>query len=84
MDDDDSNQISRRWVVGSAGIGLAAAATPALGRAVPPPQTAQPLQDPKKKYPAPPYARQSQPWPGLASKMEPPPVDSRLHGATAT
>jgi NAD(P)-dependent dehydrogenase (short-subunit alcohol dehydrogenase family) len=31
------------------------------------------LQDPRKKYPGPPFSRQSQPWPGLASKMEPRP-----------
>jgi NAD(P)-dependent dehydrogenase (short-subunit alcohol dehydrogenase family) len=35
--------------------------------------TAQPVQDPRTKYPEPPYKRQTQPWPGLASKMEPPP-----------
>ena len=29
--------------------------------------------DPKSKYPKPPFKRQSQPWPGLAGKMEPPP-----------
>src|SRR3954462_89449 len=31
------------------------------------------LSDPNRKYPAPPFKRQSQPWPGLAGKMEPPP-----------
>jgi NAD(P)-dependent dehydrogenase (short-subunit alcohol dehydrogenase family) len=31
------------------------------------------LQDPKTKYPKPPFKEQSQPWPGLASKMEPRP-----------
>lgn len=33
----------------------------------------QPLVNPTEKYPTPPYKKQSQPWPGLASKMEPPP-----------
>jgi NAD(P)-dependent dehydrogenase (short-subunit alcohol dehydrogenase family) len=33
----------------------------------------QTLKDPTKAYPKPPYKRQSQPWPGLANKMEPPP-----------
>jgi NAD(P)-dependent dehydrogenase (short-subunit alcohol dehydrogenase family) len=33
------------------------------------PDTANPVT----KYPKPPFATQSQPWPGLASKMEPPP-----------
>lgn len=31
------------------------------------------LRDPKTKYPAPPFPGQSQPWPGLASKMDPVP-----------
>jgi NAD(P)-dependent dehydrogenase (short-subunit alcohol dehydrogenase family) len=31
------------------------------------------LEDPTKKYPRPPFKSQSQPWPGLAGKMEPPP-----------
>jgi NAD(P)-dependent dehydrogenase (short-subunit alcohol dehydrogenase family) len=33
----------------------------------------QDLQDPISKYPKPPFKKQSQPWPGLASKMEPRP-----------
>ena len=37
------------------------------------------LQDPTDKYPRPPYKKQSQPWPGLASKMEPRPD----HGETS-
>ena len=37
------------------------------------------LDDPTKKYPKPPHKRQSQPWPGLASKMEPRPD----HGETS-
>jgi NAD(P)-dependent dehydrogenase (short-subunit alcohol dehydrogenase family) len=31
------------------------------------------LLDPVQKYPAPPFKRQSQPWPGLAGKMDPSP-----------
>lgn len=31
------------------------------------------LQNPADKYPKPPYKKQSQPWPGLASKMDPRP-----------
>src|SRR5882724_193561 len=31
------------------------------------------LVDPTTKYPRPPFAGQSQPWPGLASKMKPRP-----------
>lgn len=32
-----------------------------------------PLENPTAKYPAPPFARQSQGWPGLASRMDPRP-----------
>src|SRR6266550_8311500 len=31
------------------------------------------MSNPVDKYPAPPFKEQSQPWPGLASKMNPPP-----------
>ncbi|MFL5813731.1 MAG: SDR family oxidoreductase [Bdellovibrionia bacterium] len=34
---------------------------------------AEPLQDPTTKYPRPPFQKQSQPWPGLAGKMNPKP-----------
>ena len=34
---------------------------------------AQELQNPADKYPKPPYKKQSQPWPGLASQMDPRP-----------
>jgi hypothetical protein len=37
------------------------------------------LQSPADKYPKPPYKKQSQPWPGLASKMDPRPD----HGETS-
>ncbi|QNA83076.1 SDR family oxidoreductase [Sphingomonas sp. So64.6b] len=37
------------------------------------------IQDPKSKYPKPPFKRQEQPWPGLAGKMEPRPD----HGETS-
>src|SRR5258706_13428909 len=33
----------------------------------------QALENPADKYPKPPYKKQSQPWPGLASKMDPRP-----------
>jgi len=35
--------------------------------------TAEPVEDPTSKYPKPPYKFERQPWPGLASKMDPPP-----------
>ena len=72
-------------MVGAAGAGLAAvaAAAPALAQSAIPVSTQaaapQPLQDPAAKYPRPPYKRQSQPWPGLASKMDPRPD----HGETS-
>lgn len=75
----DENAMSRRRVVGGAGLGLAAiaAAVPAAGQTPPaasPPETPpKPLQDPTTKYPRPPYPRQSQPWPGLAGRMDPRP-----------
>ena len=41
--------------------------------------SAQKLRTPVDKYPKPPFKRQSQPWPGLASKMDPRPD----HGETS-
>jgi NAD(P)-dependent dehydrogenase (short-subunit alcohol dehydrogenase family) len=41
--------------------------------------SAQQLQDPTGKYPKPPFNGQSQPWPGLAGKMDPKPD----HGETS-
>src|SRR3954451_12611424 len=35
--------------------------------------TPQKLEDPTTKYPKPPFKSQSQPWPGLAGKMDPKP-----------
>jgi NAD(P)-dependent dehydrogenase (short-subunit alcohol dehydrogenase family) len=37
------------------------------------------MQDPRTKYPKPPFKQQTQPWPGLASKMDPKPD----HGETS-
>ena len=73
------NPLSRRQIVGGVGVGLAAA-TPAFAQT----QTASmktaqtnpepaAMDNPLDKYPKPPFKKQSQPWPGLASKMEPPP-----------
>ncbi|HEX3365685.1 SDR family oxidoreductase [Phenylobacterium sp.] len=38
-----------------------------------PSSTAAPFEDPTTKHPKPPFKRQSQPWPGLARDMDPPP-----------
>jgi len=75
--------ISRRTVVGGAALGMAAAsaAEPAFAK---PQGSAQGalqsgLKDPRTAGPKPPFQRQSQPWPGLASKMTPRPD----HGETS-
>jgi NAD(P)-dependent dehydrogenase (short-subunit alcohol dehydrogenase family) len=84
MDDHEKRPVSRRQAVGLVGLGVAAAATPALS------QTASQqsntvtsreptMQDPRAKYPKPPFESQTQPWPGLVSKMNPKPD----HGETS-
>ncbi len=77
----NDNPVSRRRVVGGAGLGLAAiaAALPASAQTPAAAAAPKPLQDPTTKYPAPPYPRQSQPWPGLAGRMDPRPD----HGETS-
>jgi NAD(P)-dependent dehydrogenase (short-subunit alcohol dehydrogenase family) len=77
------DKISRRKVLGGMAAAMAAAAvSPAFGA---PKENgissapAIPLQDPVSKYPKPPFNGQSQPWPGLASKMDPRPD----HGETS-
>ena len=70
--------ISRRELVGTLGAGVAAAVIPATSQAQTG-STAQPMADPTSKYPKPPYTSPFQPWPGLASKMTPPPD----HGETS-
>ena len=64
----------------AAGAGVAGALAAGTGsaRAEGPP-TAAPFVDPTTKYPKPPFPRQSQPWPGLAGKMDPRPD----HGETS-
>ena|SRR5947209_1536189 len=76
MKSEDTNT-SRRLVVGGLATGLVAGAavagsTPAVAVGAES-STAAPLQDPKTKYPKPPFQRQQQEWPGLAGKMNPPP-----------
>jgi NAD(P)-dependent dehydrogenase (short-subunit alcohol dehydrogenase family) len=71
--------ISRRHVVRSAGATLAASSigsSIAKGKAE---MKVQGITDPTTKYPQPPYKKQSQTWPGLASKMDPRPD----HGETS-
>lgn len=69
----DKKNISRRKAI--AGLATVVAA-PAFGApGMPTNNDAGPtgLEDPTTKYPRPPFKSQSQPWPGLASKMEPRP-----------
>jgi len=75
------SKLSRRRLVTTLGAGIAGAA---VGGGTGTAQevggsTAQPVQDPTTKYPRPPYPAQTQPWPGLASKMDPRPD----HGETS-
>ncbi|MBX9815591.1 MAG: NAD(P)-dependent oxidoreductase [Proteobacteria bacterium SG_bin5] len=70
-----SDDLSRRSVMSGVAIGAASAlgggsalAQGGEGRA-----EAVPLEDPRARHPKPPFKRQQQPWPGLASKMEPRP-----------
>jgi NAD(P)-dependent dehydrogenase (short-subunit alcohol dehydrogenase family) len=76
---DMGNTFSRREVVGSLGATLAVAATPGVTEERRSSTLVQALQNPKDKYPKPPFPGQSQPWPGLASKMDPRPD----HGETS-
>jgi NAD(P)-dependent dehydrogenase (short-subunit alcohol dehydrogenase family) len=73
---DDVKNYSRRDAVrtiAAAGIGAATVARGASAAPETAAATAQPLTDPRSKYPKPPFKGQSQEWPGLASKMDPRP-----------
>lgn len=69
-------KITRRKVIGGLGAGLAVAAvspvfgSPSFSTSE---ESAAGLEDPTTKFPKPPFNGQSQPWPGLASKMDPVP-----------
>jgi NAD(P)-dependent dehydrogenase (short-subunit alcohol dehydrogenase family) len=62
-----------RGTTGASGLSSAAARTDARA------SEAAPLEDPRSKYPRPPFPEQHQPWPGLASRMQPVPD----HGETS-
>ncbi|EHH67299.1 SDR family oxidoreductase [Gluconobacter morbifer] len=76
MSRNDSDD-ARRKVLKGAALGLAAAAAGGRARAAEQGSmgqgTAPPLSDPAKLYTAGPFSSQSQPWPGLASRMTPRP-----------
>ncbi|NJC32872.1 NAD(P)-dependent dehydrogenase (short-subunit alcohol dehydrogenase family) [Sphingomonas jejuensis] len=76
---------TRRTLIGGAAIGLAAAATPAMGQnrssggaAAAPTPASRPV-DPQTKYTRQPFPEQRQDWPGLARDMNPRPD----HGETS-
>jgi NAD(P)-dependent dehydrogenase (short-subunit alcohol dehydrogenase family) len=79
----EQKNISRRRMIGGLGMSLVAATAPGVLSAKESPERAslppEKLQDPTTRYPKPPFKEQSQPWPGLASKMNPPPD----HGETS-
>jgi NAD(P)-dependent dehydrogenase (short-subunit alcohol dehydrogenase family) len=77
----EKNTVTRRQVISGLGVTLAAAAvSPVFGaKQTSEKMVAQKLEDPTSKYPKPPFNSQSQPWPGLASKMTPRPD----HGETS-
>ena len=75
----ESSKLSRRDLVTSLGAVAAATAVSSASAQAPVQPTAQPLVDPRTKYARPPYKQQDQPWPGLASKMDPRPD----HGETS-
>jgi NAD(P)-dependent dehydrogenase (short-subunit alcohol dehydrogenase family) len=68
----DKTSVSRRHIVQAASATLATASlatSTAKGIAM----AEQDLINPVTRYPKPPFKKQSQPWPGLVGKMEPPP-----------
>lgn len=78
----DKNPITRRKAISVLGVGLGTAvvspsfaADVTMSADAPAPD----LEDPTTKYPKPPFKSQSQPWPGLASQMDPKPD----HGETS-
>src|SRR4029450_9294496 len=73
---DEQGGITRRKMIsglGAAGIGALGASNVSAAQERHETMTTQKLEHPKNKYAKPPFRRQSQPWPGLASKMEPRP-----------
>ncbi len=73
---DTNRKMARRNAIKGIGTGIAAfTLSPLLAEQhiVPTGFAVQGLEDPVSKYPKPPFPKQSQPWPGLVSKMEPKP-----------
>ncbi|MDB5801042.1 MAG: short-chain dehydrogenase/reductase [Rhodocyclales bacterium] len=78
-DETDHPDPSRRALVGGMATGLLASViTPAIAQSgsrssASGTAASAALQDPKTAYPKPPFSKQQQPWPGLASRMDPKP-----------
>lgn len=75
---DDKNSVNRRKAITSLAVGLSSVVViPAFAsdgnRPAPVDDLPIPLEDPRNKYPKPPFKEQMQPWPGLAGKMDPRP-----------
>src|SRR3954466_15395075 len=73
---EEQGAITRRDMItrlGLAGVALLGRSTGFGAQETQEPMTTQKLEDPRNKYPKPPFKEQSQPWPGLASKMNPRP-----------
>ena len=64
---------SRRDVMSAGTVGLALASSQSAFAHASSMQEDEDLRDPQEIYPKPPFKRQSQPWPGLASRMDPRP-----------
>ncbi|MDB5756640.1 MAG: dehydrogenase [Massilia sp.] len=79
MDPDNPNQARRTLVGGVAGGLLVAAVPPAPAQQAGNSTSSAALPNPVNEYPAPPFPEQTQPWPGLTSKMNPRPD----HGETS-
>lgn len=76
MTKDHPYTLSRREVMAAAGVGIAAGiASPANAQqtSTKPLENGPAMQDPRSKYPKPPFEAQTQPWPGLARDMKPKP-----------
>jgi NAD(P)-dependent dehydrogenase (short-subunit alcohol dehydrogenase family) len=68
-----NQKISRRTMVGGLGAGMLSFGVPPVLANITITDKIQALEDPRGKYPKPPFRPQRQPWPGLASKMDPVP-----------
>jgi hypothetical protein len=70
MDTKNDVNYARRDLIGAVALSLTAGSAPSVAA---PSAVAAPLADPTTKFPKPPFHDQKQPWPGLASKMDPKP-----------